>query len=66
MAVVVHAIQTAMTRSGQHAYLSDLTVTCLACDWWGQVEAAVDEGRNDCVWTCPMCTTTTNEEWRSE
>lgn len=55
-----------MTRSGQHAYLSDLTVTCLACDWWGQVEAAVDEGRNDCAWVCPMCTTTTNEEWRSE
>jgi hypothetical protein len=53
------------TRSGQLDHLENLTVACLACDWYGHVEAHIDGIRNDCWWVCPACTTETLEEWIS-
>lgn len=53
------------TRSGQWTHQEDLTVMCLACEWWGNVEATIDETRHDCWWMCPNCTTETVDEWRT-
>lgn len=48
--------------SGVHAYPRDEHLTCLACDYTGVVEVWRDDELRQLAWTCPRCTTETEEE----
>lgn len=45
------------------SFWRDENVHCLACDWEGLVEVFVDREVNTWGFTCPSCTTPTEESY---